>query len=190
MLCGSTQSAHQRVYLLLLCACVCVFPNLTAELPPFFLFIFAFEKAATVSLDVVQRRVCVCACVDAGLWQIHHLNISSSSGCFFPPLFALCSLKQVSQWRQDTDQCCHCQRESCDEVVCFFCSATQFFSLPSSCVVIFQFSYTFTNNQNARFLKTDVMGLIIGSSTFCIDSSNNESFLYQFCPTPSFSLER
>lgn len=110
---------------------------------------------------------------------------------FFSPLFALCSLKQVSQWRQDTDECCHCQRESCDEVVCFFCSATQFFSLPSSCVVIFQFSYTFTNNQNARFLKTDVMGLIIGSSTFCIDSSNNESFTFnQFCPTPSFSLER
>lgn len=49
-----------------ICCCsvrACVFPNLTAELPPFFLFIFAFEKAATVSLDVVQRRVCVCVCV-------------------------------------------------------------------------------------------------------------------------------
>lgn len=67
------QSACQRVYLILLL--LCVFAYLTAELPLTVLYLSSpFEKAATVSLVVVQQWVWggVCVRVDAGFRQIQH----------------------------------------------------------------------------------------------------------------------
>lgn len=52
--------SFQRVHLILL---LCVFAYLTAELPLSVVLVFAFEKAATVSLVFVQQWVCVCVCL-------------------------------------------------------------------------------------------------------------------------------
>lgn len=56
---GSTQNAFQRVHLILL-LCVCVSDSRTATYCV--VLVFAFEKAATVSLIFVQQRVCVRVC--------------------------------------------------------------------------------------------------------------------------------
>lgn len=61
---------------------------------------FAFEKAATVSLDVVQRRVCVCGCRALANPPPEQQLVLRVFFFFLLPLFALCSLKQVSQWCQ------------------------------------------------------------------------------------------
>lgn len=98
LLCDSTQNACQRVYLILLH----VFVYLTAELPLTVLyFVFAFEKAATVSLVVVQQWVCVCvyvwACVCACLWVQDYIESNTHriiSSLYLNSYFSFsCSLK-------------------------------------------------------------------------------------------------
>lgn len=84
-----------------LCVRVCVFSlNLTAVLPPFFLFIFAFKKAA---LYVVQRRVCVCGCSAPANPPSEQQALPL--GVFF---FICSSQPEAGQSVvSDTDECCH-----------------------------------------------------------------------------------
>lgn len=86
VLCGSTKSAHRRVYLLLLCACVraCVFSQIWQQNCHLFFYSSLPLRKLLQCLWMLCNEECACVCVDAGLWQIHHLNNSSSSGCFFP----------------------------------------------------------------------------------------------------------
>lgn len=79
-LCGSTQNACQRVYLILLL--LCVFAYLTAELPLTVLYLSLPLRKLLQYLWLLCNSVygflcecdCVCVFADAGFWQTRHLN--------------------------------------------------------------------------------------------------------------------